>query len=507
MTTKNNKNILLILKLAVLLLFLFGLIKAYNYFSSEERVLVSCDFEDFSQEDNSLVFSTTSILHKIKTNAQSSTEEARSGKNSLKVNGQEFVNLIELSKVGANEVYKATIYRKAGSAGIVIQEPTAEKTKVYSFQKFSCETDKNGWEKVVVQLRTPPDYDGGKLKIYIWNPQKDVTYFDDLQIEQLEYMEYPEFDSLAAINIFVEELELNKLKKLRKRAFDRGILITDDDSYVNGLFSYKDLLLQGELRFKGDWLDHLKGDKWSFRIKLADGAWKNICTFSLHTPASRSFINEWFIHKIFLDNNILATRYEFVPVRLNGHSLGLYAYEEHFQKQLLEKNLRREAPIISFSEEVLWDRRSVQVRTNEDFIFASSVIEPFQEGRTMKNPGLYEKFIIAQNLLGSYKNGSLKASEVFDIKQTAKYFAIQSAFGGYHGVVWHNIRFYYNPVTCLIEPIAYDCFSNYGIFTWGFTDIICNFKPTPKTKLPTYSPIYIDLLTDSEFVKEYIKQL
>ena len=57
------------------------------------------------------------------------------------------------------------------------------------------------------------------------------------------------------------------------------------------------------------------------------------------------------MHQIFKDEDILTTRYGFISVKLNGKSLGIYAYEEHFDKQLLEYNQRREAPILKFNEE------------------------------------------------------------------------------------------------------------------------------------------------------------
>jgi len=499
-----KKNILLLSKLTGLFVVLFILVKVYLAFIDKSKVLIECDFDDFKKSETNLVFSTSNILHKIKLNNGFLGEISFSGKNSLKVNGHEFVNLIELHNIGPDEVYKITILRNTGSAGVVIQEVTPDKPSVYRFQTFICDTLQDGWGKLEAQIRTPPDYSGNNLKIYIWNPKKELSYFDDLKIEQLEYMTYPEFDEQNAICFYIEDLEFEKLKKIRERAFDKGILITEDDSYVKSIMAFDDKLFETEVRFKGDWLDHLEGDKWSFIVKLSDGSWKNLCTFSLHTPFSRSFINEWLIHKIFQDNDILATRYDFVPVKLNNRSLGIYAYEEHFVKQVLEGQLRREAPIISFSEDDLWNRRSIDLKSKESFIFRSSVIKPFQQNKIIKNDALYHKFIIAQNLLDSFREGELSASEVFYVKQLAKFFALQTVFGAYHGAVWHNLRFYYNPVTCKLEPIAYDCYANYGIFTWGFTNIIGNFSINKSSTHPVHASFYMNLLNDTCFTNEYI---
>jgi len=45
---------------------------------------------------------------------------------------------------------------------------------------------------------------------------------------------------------------------------------------------------------------------------------------------------------------------------------------------------------------------------------------------------------------------------VFNVKILGRYFAITDLWGAGHGTAWHNIRFYYNPITALLEPIAYD---------------------------------------------------
>ena len=43
--------------------------------------------------------------------------------------------------------------------------------------------------------------------------------------------------------------------------------------------------IKAKLRLKGDWLDHLKGDQWSFRVETAsDKSWNRLKTFSIQNP-------------------------------------------------------------------------------------------------------------------------------------------------------------------------------------------------------------------------------
>ena len=55
---------------------------------------------------------------------------------------------------------------------------------------------------------------------------------------------------------------------------------------------------KADIRLKGDWIDHLTGDKWSFRIKLkGDKTIQGMKKFSIHHPITRGFINEWIYQK------------------------------------------------------------------------------------------------------------------------------------------------------------------------------------------------------------------
>lgn len=59
-------------------------------------------------------------------------------------------------------------------------------------------------------------------------------------------------------------------------------------------------------------------------------------------------------------------------------------------------------------------------------------------------------------------DGEIPLREALDLEQTAKYFAILELFTGYHSTNFHNLRLYYDPMTGLMEPIAYDCVKAYS---------------------------------------------
>ena len=72
-------------------------------------------------------------------------------------------------------------------------------------------------------------------------------------------------------------------------------------------------------------------------------------------PNTRSFSHQSVNHKLNEKEGVLTTRYSFMPVYINGVEIGVYAIEEHFEKQLLESKDKREGPILKFDEEGVWE--------------------------------------------------------------------------------------------------------------------------------------------------------
>lgn len=109
-----------------------------------------------------------------------------------------------------------------------------------------------------------------------------------------------------------------------------------------------------KLRLKGDWTDHLGGDKWSFRIKVrGDDTLLGMKVFSIQDPETKNYVNEWLFHRALEREEIISPRYDFVDVTINGKHKGIFALEEHFEKQLIEHNQYRAGPILRMNEDLL----------------------------------------------------------------------------------------------------------------------------------------------------------
>ncbi|HUU27501.1 MAG TPA: CotH kinase family protein [archaeon] len=263
--------------------------------------------------------------------------------------------------------------------------------------------------------------------------------------------------------IDIKYKDYQKLAYKREIALERGILITEPDDYVPAKIRHGDKTYNADVRLKGDWLDHLQRDKWSFRIKIkGEDTIFGMKVFSIQHPKTRRYIYEWLFHQVAGREGLISLRYKFVNVTLNGKNLGVYALEEHFEKRLIENNRRLEGPIIKFNESNFWAER-LNFDLNYDGLdipetgsYGSLPIDMFQENRTFNDPVLFKNFVNAQNLLEQFRRGALSANQVFDVDNFARYIALCDLFGSFHSLRVHQLRFYYNPVLSLLEPIPFD---------------------------------------------------
>lgn len=439
--------------------------------------LVSCSAEEKVLQDGKMVFQGQGgLFDNIKSQ---SNEAARTGKFSSKTTKEANFGLTYiLPQAQAGDRYRASIWRqgnKLARSFLVVSIADTGEYQLYQQMGQAIEVDEQEWEKLEIVFEVPQNYRQKPIKIYVYGGEMPI-YFDDMEIEKLTPQKIANDTTVARLHVRITDAGMLHLEQRRQAALNRGIYFAEDDDWVKGkLIEAKDEF-PARLRFKGDWMDHLSHSKWSFRIKVKEPhAWRRMLTFSIQRPENRGFLYEWIYHQWLEKEQVLTTRYDFVNVKLNEEEKGLYAYEEHFEKQLLEYRARREGPILKFSEDGVWNARkrwldleagAMEIEETLNSYEASSIL-PFQEGKTTKSPLMVEQFAMAQSLMQQYKFGLKPTSEVFDIEQLAKFYAITDICQAFHATVWHNQRFYFNPVNSRLEPIGYDGYTEEGIYKLG----------------------------------------
>jgi len=292
-------------------------------------------------------------------------------------------------------------------------------------------------------------------------------------------------DLLETLYLDIQPQDFARIVAKREEALKVGILLAGRGDYVPAMLTFRGEKIPAEVRLKGDWLDHFGFEKWSFRIHVADGhAVLGMTLFSIQDPGTRTYLNEW----LFLENlrmeDILAVRYHFVHVVLNGRYMGIYAVEEGFAKELFESMGRREGLILRYDEDLLWKWRYFQgdplvPSTLERFF----VLDEFQSGRIAANPDLAAQREAAFGLLRAVWTQERPAAEVFDVERMGKFLALCDLWNSEHALIWHNLRYYYNPFTARLEPVVFD--------TQALPDYLDPSKVGLQYKL-TYDPFYGD---------------
>jgi len=273
-------------------------------------------------------------------------------------------------------------------------------------------------------------------------------------------------NGLPTLYIDMKFKDYQKVLAKRDEALKIGILNTTDADLVPAKVHLADgPEMNVKMRLKGDWTDHLQKDKWSFRIDIKDdnSYILSLRQFSIQTPETRGYLSEWAFHQNLLQEGVLTTRYEFVNVLLNGKLLGIYALEEFFAPEMIESQGRRQGVLLRFNEDLFWENLTnfyeVGLAQEGDFMttnITTADITPFEETKIAKNPDLAAQAETARNLLYAFQTGQRPASEVFDVNVWGRFFALSDLWDACHGAKWHNIRFFYNPITGLLEPVAYD---------------------------------------------------
>jgi hypothetical protein len=311
-----------------------------------------------------------------------------------------------------------------------------------------------------------------------------------------------------SISIEIKDKDFKFLEKNRAAALERNVIINDiDGDYVPGTLEYQGKKITIKLRLKGHMTDHLQDDKWSFRIKIkGEDSFMGMKRFSIQHPGTRGYIYEWIYHELMKREDIIALRYKFINVTVNGRDWGIYAVEENFDQELIANNNRKQGPIIRFNPDLYWvDRYNEILGSKPVAEFASYYSAPeeaYREDKVLNDSTQRQYYLKSIALMEGFRSRKLSVGQVFDIARLAKFHAIIDLVGGQHSIDWSDIKYYYNPVTAKLEPVAYESFT-----VFPFQDIVGNYKYTQLDSGKNYEDLHTALFSNPQFFREYIKQL
>jgi hypothetical protein len=249
-----------------------------------------------------------------------------------------------------------------------------------------------------------------------------------------------------------------KLEQKRNEAVRTEVLSTSEDDLVPATLRTGHDTFRVKVRLKGDMTDHLRGDRWSFRIEVRDGrSVFGMRRFSLQAPYTRNFHQEPLLFDFLRFHGLLAPRYFFVNLYINGKRIGVTALEEHFSKELLESQQRRESVILKFDESYYWANRKIFGDKAAGYSnWRNTPIDVFRMNKIRESKELSRYLKSGVGLLRGVTKNSIAPARAFDAKLWGQLLAACEIWNVGHAMDFRQLRVYFNPLTFKLEPIAYD---------------------------------------------------
>jgi hypothetical protein len=255
----------------------------------------------------------------------------------------------------------------------------------------------------------------------------------------------------------------------RERALQAGVYIPRKRDFVTATIRLNASAIPVRLRLLGGPADHLGDDeKWGFEVRTRDDCQLfGMQRFYLLDPVVNNWLSQWAFARALEREGILAARYEFVHLILNGDNRGTYALQEGFANDLLVAQGRPEGVIVEFDADLLWEsiahfQGNAQAAYTDPIVNLSASdfqyfeVDTFRDALIASDPTLSIHKDSAIGLLRALQTGELKASNVFDVELYARFLALVDLWGATQGTSLVNLRYYYNPVSARLEPIGYN---------------------------------------------------
>ena len=295
---------------------------------------------------------------------------------------------------------------------------------------------------------------------------------------------------LETLSLTLPDESYEKLSQLKDEARENGFLDRSEDDFVAASVDYKSQFSNAKVRLKGDWIDHLGHNKWSFRIKLENAMEDGLKVFSVQNPKSREFLNGYVFHKLLKQEGVLSNEFRFIHLKVNEESWGVYCLEEHLTNRLISSQKKPPGVIFKFSDngyfQVAHDESA-----NTDGLIKSAKIKSY--GGLNDGSDQFD-LIDAQAIMLNYQLQSDNTFDQFDSIITGRYYALCDLTTAYHAMGWINVRFYYNYTTKKMEPIGYD---PYPTLEWGLPYLGHHVETTNNDPFETSMIIYKGLKNES----------
>jgi hypothetical protein len=278
--------------------------------------------------------------------------------------------------------------------------------------------------------------------------------------------------SLPTLVIDMNFTSYNTVLDQREEALDTGAFIPSSRDFVTATITLDGSAVPVSMRLRGgmyggERATQLDSDaKWGFEVRTQDSLrLLGVQRFYLLDPAESNWLSQWAFARTLELEGILAARYQFVRLVLNGDARGIYALQEECTGSLLADRGRIDGVIVGFDANSFWE--SVAHFGGDPVVayadpisnfsaadFRLFEVDTFRDDAVSRDPVLAAQQEAAVGLLRALQTGELAASEVFDPEQYGRFLAIVDLWSATEATSLVNLRYYYDPASRRLEPIG-----------------------------------------------------
>lgn len=319
-------------------------------------------------------------------------------------------------------------------------------------------------------------------------------------------IEIPQSSKFARNQFKILTSKSNNIPNKLKKKFKAEVMVNYD---------FGDCTYTGRVRQSGDWKDHIglvDGNPiQSLDVHLKNGNISGATRFKLLIPASRNARNEVLGTLLLRQLGFIAPETFEVRTNVNGVQ-SLMLFQEKTEKELLERNLRREGPIFEGDESLLWSYYGYSNFELEALALTRLVNDNwFQKGQSsqsivVESHDRLQKAYLENSYLHHVEKQSLfLQANGPDDHLSDEYHLLLLAMGGEHALKPHNRKFYFNAIEDRFEPIYYDGNLSFQLFDLAAeTPGEYSFNGASATRLLTKIKT---LIASKNFEKEYAQRI